>query len=55
MNPTNEVPCAICGADHDPETTPEIDSTHLCPTCADAERAYRDLRPPPRRLNDRAT
>ena len=33
-----EVTCSICGAEHDPEKTPELDSTHLCPDCAARQR-----------------
>lgn len=33
--------CSICGAEHDPKTAPEIDSTHLCPDCASAQTALR--------------
>jgi hypothetical protein len=28
--------CSICGAEHDPDTTPELDSTHLCSDCVTA-------------------
>lgn len=42
MSPSNDAACAVCGAEHDPEESPEVDSTHLCPTCAANERALRD-------------
>ncbi|MCC7073578.1 MAG: hypothetical protein IT383_19875 [Deltaproteobacteria bacterium] len=44
MSPVPDAVCAICGAEHDPEESPEVDSTHLCPTCAANERALRDPR-----------
>ena len=35
MNPpNNDVACSICGAEHDNDTSPELDSTHRCPDCA---------------------
>lgn len=44
MSPVPDAVCAVCGAEHDPEESPEVDSTHLCPTCAANERALRDPR-----------
>ena len=26
--------CSICDNEYDADTTPEVDSTHLCPSCA---------------------
>ena len=42
MSPSNDAVCAVCGAEHDPDESPEVDSTHLCPTCGANERALRD-------------
>ncbi|MBI1948575.1 MAG: hypothetical protein HYS27_23005 [Deltaproteobacteria bacterium] len=42
---TADVPCSICGADHDPNDSPDIDSTHLCAACASAQRALHQPRP----------
>ncbi|MDP2341533.1 MAG: hypothetical protein Q8O67_11265 [Deltaproteobacteria bacterium] len=34
LDETVSTTCSICDHDYDAETTPEVDSTHLCPSCA---------------------
>ena len=41
MNSNDDVACSICGAEHDKERSPELDSTHLCPDCAVMQRRAR--------------
>ena len=40
------VPCAICGAEHDPTGFDDVDSMHLCATCASFEELVRNPRAP---------
>ena len=43
MNNLNDDPvCCVCGVEHDPNETPELDSTHLCPQCVAAVRALNE-------------
>jgi hypothetical protein len=39
---TTAVPCAICGAEHDPAAYDDVDSMHLCATCASFEERIRN-------------
>ena len=41
--------CSICDNEFDPDTTPEVDSTHLCPSCAPCL-----LRPDARKFSHRS-
>jgi hypothetical protein len=44
MNPITTASCSICGTEHDPDETPELDSTHLCHDCVTAIVTLRRVR-----------